>query len=51
MCIRDSLNSIGTPTALYSALSGIGGIIIVGLILNVGFMVLARLTISRGLSD
>jgi osmoprotectant transport system permease protein len=49
--IYDGLNSIGTPTALYSALSGIGGIIIVGLILNVAFMVLARLTISRGLSD
>lgn len=49
--IYDGLNRIGTPTALYSALSGIGGIIIVGLLVNLAFITLARLTVSRGLRD
>ena len=49
--IYDGLNRIGTPTALYSALSGIVGVVIVGLLLNFAFIALARLTISRGLRD
>ncbi len=49
--IYQGLNRIGTPTALYSALSGIAGVIIVGLLLNFAFMALARVTISRGLRD
>ena len=49
--IYDGLNSIGTPTALYSALSGIVGVAIIGLFLNFAFIALARLTISRGLRD
>lgn len=49
--IYEGLNRIGTPTALYSALSGIVGVVIVGLLLNFAFIALARLTISRGLRD
>lgn len=49
--IYDGLSRIGTPTALYSALSGITGVAIVGLLLNFAFIALARLTISRGLRD
>jgi osmoprotectant transport system permease protein len=49
--IYDGLNRIGTPTALYSALTGMAGVVIVGLLLNVTFIALAKLTISRGLRD
>ena len=49
--IYDGLNTLGTPTALYQALSGIVGVAIVGLVLNVAFIALGRLTISRGLRD
>ncbi len=48
--IYDGLNTIGTPTAFYQAVSGIVGVAIVGLILNVGFILLGKLTTSRGLS-
>ena len=49
--IYDGLNTIGTPSALYSVLSGIVGVAIVGLVLNFAFTALARLSISRGLRD
>jgi osmoprotectant transport system permease protein len=49
--IYTGLNQIGTPTALYSALSGIVGIVIVGVLLNFVFIALARLTVSGGLRD
>ncbi len=49
--IYDGLNRIGTSTALYSALSGMVGVVIVGLLLNVAFIVLAKLTTPRGLRD
>lgn len=48
--IYDGLNTIGSPTATYQALSGIVGIAIVGLILNLSFILLGKLTTSRGLS-
>lgn len=47
--IYDGLNTIGSPTALYQAVSGIVGVAIVGLILNLTFIVLGKLTTSRGL--
>ncbi|MEC3979056.1 ABC transporter permease [Amycolatopsis sp. H20-H5] len=49
--IYNGLNRIGTPSALYSALTGMAGVVIVGLLLNGAFFVLAKLTISRGLRD
>ena len=49
--IYDGLNTIGTPTALYSVLSGMVGVAIVGLVLNFAFIALGRLSISRGLRD
>lgn len=49
--IYDGLERIGTPTALYSALFGMVGVAIVGLVLNFAFIALGRLTISRGLRD
>lgn len=49
--IYDGLNTIGTPTALYQALSGIVGVALVGLILNLSFIFLGKLTTSRGLRD
>ncbi|WP_216822967.1 ABC transporter permease [Aeromicrobium sp. A1-2] len=48
--IYDGLNTIGSPTALYQAVSGIVGVAIVGLILNLTFIFLGKLTTSRGLS-
>jgi len=49
--IYDGLNTIGTPSALYSVLTGIVGVAIVGLVLHFAFIALARLSISRGLRD
>lgn len=49
--IYDGLNTIGAPTALYSVLSGIVGVVTVGLLLNFAFITFGRLTISRGLRD
>lgn len=49
--IYQGLNSVGSATALYSALTGIVGVVAVGLLLNAGFSVLARTTISRGIRD
>lgn len=49
--IYDGLNTLGTPTALYQALSGIVGVAIVGLILNLAFIILGKITTSRGLHD
>lgn len=49
--IYEGLNRIGTSSALYSALTGIVGVVIVGIALNFGFLLLAKLTISRGIRD
>jgi len=49
--IYAGLNRIGTPTALYAALTGIAGVVIVGITLNIAFLLIARLTISRGIRD
>lgn len=49
--IYDGLNRIGTTSALYSACAGIVGVMIVGVLLNLGFLLLATLTISRGIRD
>jgi osmoprotectant transport system permease protein len=49
--IYGGLNRIGTSSALYSALTGIVGVVIVGIALNFGFLLLAKLTISRGIRD
>lgn len=45
------LNTIGTPAALYQALTGIAGVALVGLLLNFSFTILGKLTTSRGLHD
>lgn len=49
--IYDGLNRIGTPSALYAALSGIAGVVIVGITLNFAFLFIAKLTTSRGIRD
>lgn len=49
--IYDALNRIGTPSALYGALTAIAGVVIVGITLNIAFLILARLTISGGIRD
>jgi len=49
--IYEGLNRIGTSSALYAALTGIAGVVIVGVTLNFAFMFIARLTISRGIRD
>lgn len=49
--IYDGLNRIGTSSALYAALTGIAGVVIVGITLNFAFLLLAKLTISRGIRD
>lgn len=47
--IYAGLNTIGSPTAFYQAISGIVGVAIVGLIVNLSFILLGKLTTSRGL--
>jgi osmoprotectant transport system permease protein len=49
--IYAGLNTVGTSTALYQALTGVIGVAIVGLLLNFAFIFLGKLTISRGLHD
>lgn len=49
--IYDGLNRIGTPSALYAALTGIAGVVIVGITLNLAFLLIGKLTISRGIRD
>lgn len=49
--IYDGLNRIGAGSALYSALTGIVGVVIVGITLHLAFLLLARLTTSRGIRD
>ena len=44
-----SLARVGTPTAVNQALSAVLGIIVLGLLLDVGFLILGKLTTSRGL--
>lgn len=43
-----ALARVGTPTALNQALAAVLAIIVLGLVLDVGLMVLGRLTTSRG---
>ncbi len=49
--IYEGLNRIGTPSALYAALSGIAGVVIVGVTLNFALLLIAKLTTSRGIRD
>jgi osmoprotectant transport system permease protein len=49
--IYAGLNRIGSPVALYFALTGLVGTALVGLVLNAGFSLLGRTTISRGIRD
>jgi osmoprotectant transport system permease protein len=49
--IYDGLNRIGTPSALYAAATGIAGVAIVGITLNFAFLLIAKLTTSRGIRD
>jgi osmoprotectant transport system permease protein len=49
--IYAGLNSIGSSVALYQVLTGIGGVVVVGLLLNAIFFALARLTIPSGIRD
>lgn len=46
-----ALARVGTPTALNQALAAVLGIVILGLILDVAYLVIGRLTTSRGLRD
>jgi len=49
--IYAGLNSIGSSVALYQVLTGIGGVVVVGLLLNALFFAVARFTIPRGIRD
>lgn len=49
--IYDGLNRVGTSTALYAALTGIAGVVVVGITLNFAFLLIAKFTISRGIRD
>jgi len=46
-----ALARVGTPTALNQALAAVLGIVILGLLLDVAYLVIGRLTTSRGLRD
>jgi osmoprotectant transport system permease protein len=46
-----ALARVGTPTALNQALAAVLGIVILGLILDVIYLVIGRLTTSKGLRD
>jgi osmoprotectant transport system permease protein len=46
-----ALARVGTPTALNQALAAVLAIIVLGLMLDVGFMLLGKLTTSRGIRD
>ena len=43
-----ALARVGTPTALNQALAAVLGIVILGLLLDIGYLLLGRLTTSRG---
>ncbi|MEU4311282.1 ABC transporter permease [Nocardia sp. NPDC024068] len=47
--IYAGLNRIGSPVALYFALSGLVGAAIVGLLLSGAFSIIQKLTVSRGI--
>ncbi len=49
--IYAGLNSIGSSVALYQVLTGIVGVVVVGLLLNALFFAVARITIPRGIRD
>ncbi|MBW3606572.1 MAG: ABC transporter permease [Actinobacteria bacterium] len=46
-----ALARVGTPTAVSQALSATLGIIAIGILLDVGFLLLGKLTTSRGIRD
>jgi osmoprotectant transport system permease protein len=46
-----ALARVGTPTALNQALAAVLGIVILGLVLDVAYIIIGRLTTSRGLRD
>lgn len=46
-----SLARVGSPTALNQALAAVIGIVILGLVLDVAYLVIGRLTTSRGLRE
>ncbi|MGH3801370.1 MAG: ABC transporter permease [Pseudonocardiaceae bacterium] len=49
--IYTGLKSMGTPSALYFVLTGIAGVILVGLTINLALGLAGRLTVSRGIRD
>ena len=46
-----ALASVGTPTAVNRALSAVLGIVILGLLLDIAYLFVGRLTTSRGLRE
>lgn len=46
-----SLARVGSPTALNQALAAVIGIVILGLVLDIAYLVIGRLTTSRGLRE
>ncbi len=44
-----ALSTIGTPTAVPQVLSAILGIIVIAILIDLGFLILGRLTTSRGI--
>ncbi|HVF14870.1 MAG TPA: ABC transporter permease [Acidimicrobiales bacterium] len=46
-----ALARVGTPTALNQALAAVIGIIILGLVLDIAYLVIGKLTTSKGLRD
>jgi osmoprotectant transport system permease protein len=46
-----ALARVGTPTALNQALAAVLGIVILGLLLDMAYLVVGRLTTSKGLRD
>jgi len=46
-----ALARVGTPTALNQALAAVLGIVILGLLLDIGYLLLGRLTTSRGIRE
>lgn len=47
--ITDGLRRIGSPSSLDMALAGTVGVVVLGLLLDLGFQILARLTTPRGI--
>ncbi|MEA2842819.1 MAG: osmoprotectant transport system permease protein [Actinomycetota bacterium] len=46
-----ALARVGTPTALNQALAAVLGIVVLGLLLDMAYLVIGRLTTSKGLRD